>query len=400
MRVWDIETGQELRRFSSPASVKAIAISPDGKWVLSGGEDGITRLWSLTASPHLPIFDHGSTVNALVISPDGKLILTAGGISSDGSAARLWNAATGQKLQDFKGHTASINYGAVISPDGKYIVTAGWDQTMRVWDAQTGQEVRQFVGHPDYFNDLVFSPDGRSILTAGEPAVEPDGEITGENAKPLRLWEYKTGQEIRRFGENNKDYYLNAVFSPDGKSILAAANILKEGKTILWDVATGRLIREYPVPPGGSGAVAFSPDGKTMLTAGTRDGILRLWDVETGEEIREFIGHTGGVPRASFSPDGRIIVTASGDKTARLWDIQTGQELRRFIGHTAGLENAEFSPDGKYLLTGSDDGTAMLWDVDYRTTMQYLCSRLVRDFTGEERAQYGITSETPTCPIQ
>jgi WD40 repeat protein len=73
-------------------------------------------------------------------------------------------------------------------------------------------------------------------------------------------------------------------------------------------------------------------------------------------------------------------------------------ELRRFSGHTAAVENVAFSPDGKYILTGSDDGTAMLWDVDYRTTINYLCSVLLRDFTDDERAQYDIKDNSPTCP--
>ena len=114
--------------------------------------------------------------------------------------------------------------------------------------------------------------------------------------------------------------------------------------------------------------------------------------------MRRLIGHTGPIYTEAFSPDGKTIVTASVDNTARLWDVQTGKELRRFIGHTAPVENVAFSPDGKHVLTGSDDGTARLWDVDYHTTMQYLCSRLLRDFTDDERAQYGITDTTPTCP--
>jgi WD40 repeat protein len=77
---------------------------------------------------------------------------------------------------------------------------------------------------------------------------------------------------------------------------------------------------------------------------------------------------------------------------------ETGQELRRFIGHTAGVENVAFSLDGKHILTGSDDGTAMLWDVDYHTTMNDLCSVLLRDLTDDERAQYGIKDNSPTCP--
>jgi WD40 repeat protein len=144
-------------------------------------------------------------------------------------------------------------------------------------------------------------------------------------------------------------------------------------------------------------SAAFSPDGKYILTA-SGDGTAQLWGVETGEEERQFIGHIGLIWTATFSPDGKYVATASEDGTARLWDTQTGQELRRFIGHTAGVENVAFSPDGKYILTGSDDGTARLWDVDYHVTMDYLCSRLLRDFTDEERAQYGITDDAPTCP--
>ena len=101
---------------------------------------------------------------------------------------------------------------------------------------------------------------------------------------------------------------------------------------------------------------------------------------------------------AAFSPDGKLVATASADSTARLWDVESGQELRRFIDYDAAVESVTFSMDGKYILTGSDDGTAMLWDVDYHTTMDYLCSVLLRDFTEDERAQYGIIDNSPTCP--
>ena len=128
------------------------------------------------------------------------------------------------------------------------------------------------------------------------------------------------------------------------------------------------------------------------------DNTARLWDIQENKEILQFSGHIGLIWTAVFSSDGKYVATASADGTARLWDAQTGQELRRFVGHSAGVNNVSFSPDGKHLVTGSDDGTAMLWDVDYRTTMQYLCSVLLRDFTEEERAQYNIADTTPTCP--
>ena len=143
-------------------------------------------------------------------------------------------------------------------------------------------------------------------------------------------------------------------------------------------------------------SAAFSPDGKYIATA-SNDKTVRLWSVKTGQEIRQFIGHTASVWSVAFAPNGTTIATASADGTARLWDMQNGKELRRFVGHTAGVENVAFSPDGKYLATVSDDGTARLWDLDFHDTIRYLCSRLLRDFTDEERVEYGIPNDKPTC---
>jgi WD40 repeat protein len=103
------------------------------------------------------------------------------------------------------------------------------------------------------------------------------------------------------------------------------------------------------------------------------------------------------VARVAFSADGLYVATAGADGTVRLWDAATGRELRRYTGHTALVENVVFAPDGRYLVSGSDDGTVRLWDVDYHTTLKYLCSRLQRDLTDAERAQYGITDNEPTC---
>lgn len=377
VRIWEINTGQELRRIICPQVVTTIAISPDGTWLLTGSGDGRARLWSLDANPRLPILNHEGVVSAVAFSPDGKFILTGGGGGTGGSA-RLWDAVTGQKLQDFTGHTDTINYGAAFSPDGKYIVTAGWDKAVRLWDAQTGAEIRQFVGHTKSVHDVAFSPDGKYLLTAGHEAV--------------RLWDAKTAEPIRQFSEIDAVY--RTTFSPDGKYILTSSD---DGNARMWEVSTGQLIQVYQHEKGGMSSVAFSPDGKYILTAG-HEKIVYLWDVESGKQLRQLIGHTDVIFTAKFSPDGKYVASASVDGTARLWDVQTGQELRRFVGHAAAVENVAFSPDGKYIITGSDDGTAMLWDVDYHTTMEYLCSILLRDLTADERSQYNITDNKPTCP--
>jgi WD40 repeat protein len=114
--------------------------------------------------------------------------------------------------------------------------------------------------------------------------------------------------------------------------------------------------------------------------------------------MRTFAGHKTYVNQAVFSPDGRYILTGSSDMTAKLWLTSTGEELRTYGGHADEVFCVAFSPDGRHILTGSYDGTVRMWDVDVQDSIRTVCRRLVRDLTEDERVQYGIADETPTCP--
>jgi WD40 repeat protein len=122
--------------------------------------------------------------------------------------------------------------------------------------------------------------------------------------------------------------------------------------------------------------------------------------VASGKEVRRFIGHTGPTYGAAFSPDGKYILTSSEDQTARLWDVKTGEEIRRFTGHTDEVNNVTFSPDGKYILTASFDHTARLWLTSLDDTIRAVCAVLTRDLTSDERIQFNISTQGPTCPAQ
>ena len=116
--------------------------------------------------------------------------------------------------------------------------------------------------------------------------------------------------------------------------------------------------------------------------------------------MRNFIGHPDGAFGAAFSPDGKFILTSGADGTARLWDVQTGNEVRRFTGHTNQVRSVVFSLDGKYILTASDDNTARLWLTDLYDTIRAVCAVLTRDLTPDERAQFDISDQDPTCPTK
>jgi WD40 repeat protein len=211
----------------------------------------------------------------------------------------------------------------------------------------------------------------------------------------VRLWDVATGKPIRQLMQRGQEV-LDVAFSPDGKTVVAG-NL--DGHVYLLDTASGKQLGDITVSsadPGSVFGVGFSPDGKSILAGGI-DRIVRIFDLATGKQTQQFVGHSDSVTRVAFSPDGKTILTGSIDSTARLWDAATGKELRRFASSMPVLAVA-FSPDGKMLLTGGKDKTARLWDVDYHDTIAYLCSHLLRDLTDAERAEYDLTNTGLTCP--
>jgi WD40 repeat protein len=164
------------------------------------------------------------------------------------------------------------------------------------------------------------------------------------------------------------DSVLAVAFSPDGKYVLTGS---LDKTARLWVAATGEVVRTFSGHTGAVESVAFSPDAKFVLT-GSSDKTAKLWDVASGAEARTFRDPTTSVRTSvemkrsrhsvAFSPDGKTVLTGSDDGTAKLWDAATGELVRTFIGHHNIVRTAAFSPDGKYVLTGSLDGTVRLWD--------------------------------------
>lgn len=428
-RLWDVEIGQELRQFIGHTCylVKTVRFSPDGKYLLTGNCDKTSRLWDVQTG--LPLYTfNGQTdqIWSVAFSRDGRYILTG----SHDKTSWLWDMQNifGEHPQ-FIGYTDSL-WGAAISPDGQLLATSGSGQSTRLWDIQTGKELYTFDTID--VNSAAFSPDGRYLLTgAGDGsaslwdvqtrelvknvvhdpinnasimgvAFSPDGKyaLTSGMDAHARRWNIQTGELLTTYGPgtNNPggpDTLYGVVYSPDGRYVLTGG---WDGVMRLFDAESGKELHEFIEDGMGSiYGVAFSPDGSLVLS-GSKDKIARVWDVQTGQVIQRLTGHTAYLYAVVFSSDGRLVLTTSADNTARLWDVQTGLELRRFTGHTGPVEWAVFSPDGKTFVTVSDDGTARMWDVDYSDTVQYLCSNLLRDFTVDERIQFGIQDQSPTCP--
>lgn len=169
--------------------------------------------------------------------------------------------------------------------------------------------------------------------------------------------------QVRLMAQSGHTDRVSAIaFSPDGRFVLSAA---AEEAAILWSVDDGKEIRRFEGHESKITSVAFLPDGKSVAT-GNRDKTVRIWDLQTGQELQRL---TDSMPieSISISPKGDLIATAGSripdSMAAHLWDRQSGKNIRSFEGHTGSIRVLAFSPDGKWLATASDDHTTRLWDV-------------------------------------
>ncbi|TET32452.1 MAG: hypothetical protein E3J72_19510 [Planctomycetota bacterium] len=266
-----------------------------------------------------------------------------------------------KELRRLEGHTDSI-WAVVFSPDGKFIVSASYDKTARVWDTATGKDVRRFEGGGEKFYDAVFSPDGKAV--AG---------TMGDNT--VRIFNVLSGKELRRI-DKQKGNVKAFLFGEYGYRILTG-NV---DYTVSYLDGSGNELSKLRGLENYIRDASFSADGK-LAVAGSNDYTARAWETETAKKLATFKGHTEPIDFAEFSPDGKLVVTGGEDTTARIWDVASGKELHK-LEHNDRVHEGVFSPDGKLVATASRDKAVRIWLVD---TGEELCC-----LEGHEDAVCGI----------
>jgi WD40 repeat protein/uncharacterized caspase-like protein len=323
--------------------IHAVALSRDGKMMLTGGEDHVALLWEIDSGKQLRAFrGHTNAVLAVAFSPDGKYVLTG----SKDRTAILWETATGKKLQTYR-HRDGAVFAVAFSPDGKQVLTGSADHTAVRWQADTAQMLTTYAKHEDTVHAVVFSPDGKQVLTGSA-----DGKAI--------LWQ-TDGRLLHPFASHQGAVWAVA-FSPDGKRALTGS---ADTTAIVWDVETKKSLQTLKGRHDEAIlAVAFSRDGRQVLT-GSRDRTAIIWETDSGQKAATLQGHHGSVTGVAFHPDGQPL-TASRDQTVILWEVNTEPSKPAHVFHGSVRRVTALALDrdsGRHLLVGSEDSAALAWDL-------------------------------------
>ncbi|HEV2373673.1 MAG TPA: NB-ARC domain-containing protein [Streptosporangiaceae bacterium] len=316
-------------------------------------------------------------VNALAVAPDGSWLVTG---SSDGMV-RILDAATGQVRIAFAGHRRAVN-AVAVAPDANWLATCGWDKKMRIWDPATGKE-RARISCDDT-SAVAIAPDGNWLaigiglsIRIWDPAtmterarsdvrqtswvtavaVSPDGDwlATGSKDRGVLIWDAATG--VKRLGLSHHD----------ATESLTASGSTRTDSSSAWRTvrALVKAVRELVLVARGGNwvtTVAIAPDG-AWLAAGGLDGTVRIWDVTSGRQRATFNGNAGPVMAMAVGPDGRWLATAFSDGLVRVWDVAAEKEQAVLSGHGGWVTALAVVPDGSWLAAASSDGTVSIWDV-------------------------------------
>lgn len=373
--IWNLEHGELLRRIHAhQAQVGSVALSDDGSTILSGSWDGAIRTWDINTgerllSFHVPADNDGYTPAVMFVDfvPGMNLIVAVATHDRHSAATHrislihTFDAATGEQVGEVLEFDAMIS-SSRLSPDGRTIALGMQNGQIKLRDIESGVTVYTLDGHSGDVFSLAYSPGGAAI-------------VAGDREGNLSVWDTET-LEMKRMLKGHESAINTIEFAHDGQGFYTGSwdKALK-----YWDIETFESVSRPESHNGWLSDIALSPDGRTIFTSGS-DSDINLWAAGSLEKINVFGDNARLIRTTVFSPGGGRLAWAGWDNKIRLWNLDNGMPAGILKGHTWQVFQIAFSNDGKRLSSCARDGTIRVWDVDnleqlhvFKEEIDYYC---------------------------
>lgn len=292
---------------------------------------------------------HSNWIYGVPITPNGMLA------STSGSKILYWNLSTQEVETVFEGHTSSV-LSLSLSPDGQTLASGSLDKTVGLWNLEARELICTLADRRDPIHAVTFSPDGKSLASGGESKYKTaDGRKT-----TIYLWDVESKKLIRTFSKH--DLRVNTlVFSPDGKTLVSGSN---DFTVRVWDVNLGTQLHVLEGHTSNIATVAFTPNGRSLVSSG--GGGVKVWNVQTGELEQTFAEKSEYIRCFAVNPGGQLLAFGV-DDGIEVWNLESGEKLQYLPCNWSTSIN--FSADGKLLASGDatafteDGGLVTVWRV-------------------------------------
>jgi WD40 repeat protein/serine/threonine protein kinase len=329
--------GEAVGRLGSGGrAIRCIAWRPDGKRLASAGWDGKVKVWDVAsrkavlslhveASPATVPEERsvGIAVFAVAWSPDGKQLASGG----EDRAVHIWDATNGKEVRLLRGHGQQV-LGLAWSPDGKRFASASADRTVRIWDASTWSLSRELQGHINWVTSVAWNPSGTQLASAS-------------NDRSVKVWNTADGKELLTL-QGHSQSIVTVAWSPDGKRLATAS----EDRTLkIWPASGGPesfTLRGHTARLTG---VTWSPDGKRLASTAS-DATIKVWDSQAGAEALVLRGNGGPVQCVAWRPDSRKFACAFSNGTTAIWTGRATGRRSSSADIAAGCDRFRGAPMG------------------------------------------------------